>query len=222
MNTKLKVGALVVLLLGAAALFQFQQVRIKRLVAENAGLRNQLNLMASLQETNGHLAQLLKTAAETSQASQNELLQLRGQMVRLRQVEEEIAQLKAQRQQLDHQMQQAQFAAGTFQAGQVTAVSEVRKTGNEIPDPSMTDLGILELSDGAPTRFDLGGGTNCVVLQMALSDGNSMMQITVGVTNADGTVSELGTSRLTARPGQHCAISVGDRMIALTVKLKGQ
>jgi hypothetical protein len=222
MSTKLKVGALVVLPLGLAAFLQSQQLRIKRLVAENAGLRSQLNAMASLQETNGHLAQLLKTAAETSQAGQNELLRLRGQMVRLRQAEQEIAQLEFQRHQLDHPMQQAQFVAGSSQPGEVTAVSEVAKTGNEIPDPRMTDLGMLELSDGVPTRFDLGGGTNCIVTPAALSDGNSMMQITVGVTNADGTVSELGASRITALPGQHCSISVGDRMIALAVKLKGQ
>ena len=85
-----------------------------------------------------------------------------------------------------------------------------------------TDLGVLELSDGTATRFDLGGGTNCVVTPTALPDGNATMEIKVGVTNADGTVSELGTSRLTARPGQHCSISVGDRMIALAVTLKTQ
>ncbi len=53
-----------------------------------------------------------------------------------------------------------------------------------------------------------------------MSYGNNMMEIKVGVTNANGAFSELGTSRLTARPGQHCSISVGDRMIALAVTLK--
>jgi len=47
-----------------------------------------------------------------------------------------------------------------------------------------------------------------------------MMEIKIGVTNADGSFSELGTSRLTAPPGHHCAISVGDRKIALAVTLK--
>ena len=92
----------------------------------------------------------------------------------------------------------------------------------ETPASDATDLGMLELPDGIAARFDLGGGTNCVVTPTALADGNAKMQITVEVTNADGTASQLGTSLLTARPGQHCSISVGDRMIALAVKLKTQ
>lgn len=220
MSTKLKVGALIAVVLGIGAQFLSQQQQLKRLLADNADLRAQLSQLASLQASNEHLAEQLKARVESSQANQTELLRLRGQGVRLRQLEQENSQLKAQRQQLDHQIQQAQFAARTSQLGEVTAVSEVRKAGNELPDPRMTDLGALELSDGIAASFDLGGGTNCVITPTAMSDGNAAMQITMGVTNADGTVSELGTSRLTARPGQQCSISVGDRMIALAVKLK--
>jgi hypothetical protein len=207
-------------MLGIAALLLVKQKQIGRLVAENADLRTQLNQMTLLQDTNGRLAVQLRAAAEKSQTNQNELLRLRGQGVRLRQLEEENAQLKSQRQQLGPQMQQTQLAAVSSQPGEVTAVSEVIKVGSGIPSVNATDLGMLELSDGTATRFDLGGGTNCVVTPTALSDGNATMEITVGVTKADGTVSELGTSRITARPGQRCSISVGDRMIALAVKLK--
>jgi hypothetical protein len=49
-----------------------------------------------------------------------------------------------------------------------------------------------------------------------------MMEITVGVTNTDGTFSELGTSRLIAPPDHRGSISVGDRMIGLAVKMKTQ
>jgi TolA-binding protein len=222
MSSKLKVGVVAVVLLGMAAVLFFQQQQIKRLMDENADLRTQLNQMASLRDSNGNSADELKANIERSQASQNELTRLRGQAVRLHQLEQENAQLKSQRQQLDRQMQQAQLAAVPSQPGEVTAVSEVIKEGSEFPKADTTDLGMLELSEGTPTRFDLGGGTNCVVTPTATPDGNATMQITVGVTNADGTVSELGTSRLTARPGQHCSISVGDRMIALAVKLKTQ
>jgi hypothetical protein len=45
------------------------------------------------------LVQQLKTAVETSQADRSELVRLRGQGVRLRQLEQENAELKAQRQQ---------------------------------------------------------------------------------------------------------------------------
>ena len=101
MNTKLKAGALVVVLLGMAALFLMQQQQITRLVEENAGLRTQLNQMASLQDSNGHLAVPLKSAVEASQADRGELMRLRGQAVKLRQLEQENIDLKAQRQQRD-------------------------------------------------------------------------------------------------------------------------
>lgn len=212
---------MIAVLLGFAAVLQFQQLKIKRLLAENADLRSQLGQMGSLQDTSERLAEQLKAAVASSQTNQNELLRLRGQGVRFRQLEQENAQLKAERQQLTHQMQQQQAAVISSEQGQVTAVSEVKVTAAS-PRLDKTDWGSLELQSGIAVHFDLGGGTNCVVTPTALSDGNNLMQIKVGVTNADGTFSELGDSRITARPGQHCSISVGDRMIALAVTLKPQ
>lgn len=221
MSPKVKIGAMIAVLLGFAAVLQFQQLKIKRLLAENADLRSQLGQMGSLQDTSERLAEQLKAAVASSQTNQNELLRLRGQGVRFRQLEQENAQLKAERQQLTHQMQQPQAAVISSEQGQVTAVSEAKVTAAS-PRLDKTDLGSLELQSGIAVHFDLGGGTNCVVTPTALSDGNNLMQIKVGVTNADGTFSELGVSRITARPGQHCSISVGDRMIALVVTLKPQ
>jgi hypothetical protein len=221
MSTKLKVAALVVVLLGVAALLLLQQQQIKRLMDENADLRTQLNQMASLRDSNGHLAEQLKTAVETSQADRSELVRLRGQGVRLRQLEQENTQLKAERQKLVQQMREGQLAVASSEPPQVTPASDVKVT-TVSPPGEATELGMLELPDGIAARFDLGGGTNCVVTPTGLSDGNVKMQITVEVTNADGTASQPRTSQLTARPGQHCSISVGDRMIALAVKLKTQ
>jgi hypothetical protein len=204
-------------LLGVGALFLLQQQQIRRLMAKNADLRAQLSQMAALQDSNGHLAEQLKAAVETSQGSQTELRRLRGQGARLRQLEQENTQLKAQRQQLDQRVRDAQLAVAP--AEQPPTAVEV-KVASGIPNVNTTDLGALELSDGVAASFELGGGTNCVVTPRASSDGNATMEITMAVTNADGTVSELGTSRLTARPGQHCSISVGDRMIALAVRVK--
>jgi hypothetical protein len=220
MLSKLKLGVAAVVLLGMAAILFFQRQQIKQLMTENANFRAQLSQMASLSDGSSHLADELKAINESSQANQKELMKLRGQAVRFRQLEQENAQLKSQRQQAARQMQQARVVANSFGTGEVAAVSKVVKEGGEISNANTTDLGMLELSDGAPTRFDLGGGTNCVVTPSALSDGNLTMQIRAEVTNTDGTTSELATSRITARPGQHCSISVGDRMIALAVKLK--
>jgi hypothetical protein len=221
MSTKLKVAALVVVLLGVAALLLLQQQQIKQLMDENADLRTQLNQMASLRDSNGHLAEQLKAAVETSQVDRSELVRLRGQGVRLRQLEQENTQLKAERQKLAQQMREGQLAVASSEPPQVIPASDVKVTTVSPPEEA-TELGMLELPDGIAARFDLGGGTNCVVTPTGLSDGNVKMQITVEVTNADGTASQPRTSLLTACPGQHCSISVGDRMIALAVKLKTQ
>ena len=220
MSPKLKVGATVAVLVGFAGLLEVQQVKIKHLMDENANLRSQLAQMSPLQDSNEALAQQLKAAIAGSQTNQNELLRLRGQGSRLRQLEQENAQLKSERQQLAPQMRQSQPAVASPEQGQVTAVSEVAKASADSPHRDTTDLGSLELQSGIAVHFDLGGGTNCTVTPTALSDGNNMMEIRVGITNADGAFSELGTSRITARPGQYCSISVGDRMIALAVTLK--
>lgn len=218
MSPKLKVGAAIAVMLGFAGLFQLQQLKIKHLMAESADLRSQLGQMGSLQDTNEGLAQQLKAAVAASQTNQNELLRLRGQGLRFRQLEQENAQLKSERQRLALQMRQSPAVASSDQAP--TAVSEVSKATADSPHPYKAELGSLELQNGIAVHFDLGGGTNCAVTPTAMSDGNNLIEIKVGVTNADGAFSELGTSRLTAPPGHHCSISVGDRMIALAVTLK--
>ena len=221
MIRKLKVGTVVVVLFGIGALVLLQQQQIKRLAVQDADLRLQLAQAASLRENNEHLSEQLKAAVEASQADRTELMRLRGQGVKLRQAEQENAQLKAQREQLARQMRDGQLAVASSEQQQTTPASDV-KVGAFVSSANETDLGMVELSDGIAARIDLGAGTNCVITPTVLSDGNAQMQITVEVTNADGTASQLGQSRLTARPGQHCSISVGDRMIALTPRLKAQ
>jgi hypothetical protein len=212
--------AAVGLVLGIAALLTVQQQKITRLTAENAELRTQLSQISALQERDDNLAQQLKTATAAADANQSELLRLRGQTSKLHALQQENAQLKSRSQQLAAQLQKSQAAAAPTVLGQATAVSEVVKVNARSPRDDATDLGPLDLQSGIPVHFDLGGGTNCSVTPTALSDGNNVMDIKVGVTNSDGTFTSLGTSRLTARPGQHCSISVGDRMIALAVTLK--
>lgn len=215
---KLKFGAVVAVVLGCAGLFQMQQLKNRRLVAENDDLRSQISEFRSLQTTNEFLVAMLKAAVASSQTNQNELLRLRGQGTRLRLLEMENAQLKARRQQLDQQIQQPQASVISAEQGQVTAVTEVIKTA-DAPPLDKTDLGSLELQNGVPVHFDLGGGTNCIVTPTALSDGNNMMEIQLCFTNAEGNISTR-TARITARPGQQAAISIDDRMIGMEVKVK--
>lgn len=224
MSTKLKVGAVMVVLLGVAALLLIQQHEIRRLLAENAALQTQLDQLASLRDSHGQLAEQLKAAGETAQADRNELMRLRGQGVRLRQLEQENTQLKAQGQQLTQQMRARQSVAAAAAPPTETPPTAVQVTTKTTaaPPANQTDLGLIEFSDGLAVRFDLGGGTNCLVTPKALADGNAEMQISLEVTTAEGTTTLLGESRLTARPGQQCAISVGDRMIGLSPKPKTQ
>jgi len=105
MRSKLEIGALVALVIGFVVVIQMQQQKVKRLTAENAELRVQLEQIAVLQETNEDLANQLKAAIAASQTNQSELLRLRGQAVRLRPLEQENAQIRSDRQQLALQMQ---------------------------------------------------------------------------------------------------------------------
>jgi hypothetical protein len=219
-NPKLKVGAAVSILVVLAALLAVQQVKINHLTFENATLRSELAQISTLQDSNESLAQQLKAANGASQSNKNELLRFRGQAPRLRQLEQENAQLKSEHQQLALQVRQSQAALAGLGEGRVTVASEVTKTTAGNSQSGTTDLGLLELQSGIAVRFDLGGGTNCTITPTILSDGNNLMEIKLGVANAEAVFSELGASRVTARPGQHCSISVGDRMIALAVTLK--
>jgi hypothetical protein len=218
MTKMLKIGALALALLGGAALLVTQRMKIQQLEAECASLRDQLAQTASLKDDNERLGKQLKEVAENAQTEQKELSRLRGQAVRLRQVEQENTQLKALGRNLQQQIAARPATPAGSDPGQNPPAAPPAATN--APATGTTDLGSLELADGGPVRFDLGGGTNCVVTPKALSDGNVSMQLLMVLGNADGTTTDLGQGRITARPGQYCSISVGDRMIGLAVKIK--
>jgi TolA-binding protein len=219
-----KVITVIILLgvLGFTTFFLIQQQKLKFLMAENADLRSQLEMLGPLKDTSELLAQQLKAATRTSQSNQYEILRLRGQVSRMQQLEQDNTQLKTQRQQLEDRAQQAQLAAQSSPPGEVTAVSEATKLENRIAGAHATDLGTIELVDGTPTSFDLGGGTNCVITPTATADGNATLEIELWLTDANGAVSNLASSRLTTKASQHSSVSVGDRTIQLAVKLKPQ
>jgi Flp pilus assembly secretin CpaC len=217
MTTKLKVGAVAAILLGMAALIIRHGQESARLTAETAALREQVVQPGSLREENLRLTEQLKRAVEASQAERGELLRLRAQTSRLRLVEQDNAQLRIEQQRLANQVAQAKPAIALPEQYQTVPASELKADG---PRTNVTELGVVELSDRAPLRFNLGDGRSCVVTPTVLADGNIQMEIAVEAMAADGKSEQLGQSRLTARPGQQASISVGDRMIGLTPKLK--
>lgn len=96
-TTKLKVGAATFVLAAIAALIVWQQQQAKRLTAEVAALRGQLERAEALQEENQRLRDQGKTATDTSQATARELLRLRAQAGAMRQLEQDNARLKSER-----------------------------------------------------------------------------------------------------------------------------
>ncbi len=201
MTKMLKIGVLALALLGGAALLVTQRMKIQQLEAECASLRDQLAQTASLKDDNERLGKQLKEVAENAQTEQKELSRLRGQAVRLHQVEQENTQLKALGRNLQQQIAARPATPAGSDPGQNSPASPPATTNASAT--GTTDLGSLELADGSPVRFDLGGGTNCVVTPKALSDGNVSMQLLMVLGNADGTTTDLGQGRIFAHPGQY-------------------
>jgi hypothetical protein len=98
--SKLKSVAVAVVFVALFALVVWQVVRARRLMAELAAVRNQLEQAAAVREENKRLAVQLQSATERAQVDSTELARLRGQSVRLHQVEKENVQLKSERDRL--------------------------------------------------------------------------------------------------------------------------
>jgi exonuclease VII large subunit len=106
-SSKRRSAVIAVAFLALAAIVVWQQLRARRLMAEAAALRDQLEQAATLREENERLARQLQAATERSQADLSELVRLRGQAGRTRQIEQENAQLKNERERLAKQLAQS-------------------------------------------------------------------------------------------------------------------
>ncbi len=126
--TKLKTGALAVILIGAVAFTFRQHQQIKRLMAERAVLHDQVGQAASQQDEIQRLAAQIKATIEGSEADRGELMRLRAQASRLRQVELENAQLKIERQRLASQVSQAKQADALSDQQQKLPTSELGRS----------------------------------------------------------------------------------------------
>jgi hypothetical protein len=212
MMAKLKAGALAVILVGVAAVVFWQQQQIKRLMVECAGPHDQLGQAASLRDENQRLAAQYKVSVEDSQADRRELMRLRAQSSRLRQLEQENAQLKVERQRLATQAQQA--PASTEQQQRVPPSDA--KAG--APPADVTDFGVLELSDRTPMRLELGTGKECVVTTTVLADGN-LQTVFASESEIDGVLIQ-SKQTLTLTPGKQMAAIINGVEITLTPTLK--
>lgn len=94
-KSKLKATVVTLALLAMAGALVWHRSRAKNLIAENARLLQQLQDTATLTEENQRLHEELRSTSLRSQADASELLRLRGQAVKVRQLEGEIARLKS-------------------------------------------------------------------------------------------------------------------------------
>ncbi len=116
----------------------------------------------------------------------------------------------------------ALFAGGCSKSPNEAQTANPQHVLSHPTDMPMKDLGEVELVNHTQKRFSLGDGKECVIISTVLANGNLQMDLSIEGKGGDGKIQRLEQARLTARPGQQCAISVGDTMVGLTPKLKTQ
>jgi hypothetical protein len=218
MTTKLKTGALAMVLLVLLGLVVWQHQQIKLLRTKESHLREQLAGATSLREENERLVQQLKKAGEDSQAARREQTRLRGQLSRLHQVEQENAQLRAERTRMATEATQARpVAAAAAEPQPRVAPVEVAPSASST---GVTDLGAVEFSDRVPQRLTLGVGKECIATATALADGNLQMNFT-STSEIDGVpIQSERTLRLP--PGKQIGAVIDGMDITLTPTLKAK
>ena len=214
--TKPRAGALAFVVIGAVVFAFWQHQQIEGLVAERAVLHDQIRKAASQRDEIQRLSALVKATVESSEADRREVMRLRAQSSKLRQVEQENARLKIEGQRLPSVVAQAR------QGSALSDQQQKKLPASDVNVPStptgVTDLGVIELSDTTPTRLELGEGKECVVSAIMLDDGQLQMVFTFE-SEVDGVPIQTKQTA-TVHPGRQIAKIIGDVEIALTPTLK--
>jgi len=211
----MKTGALILVVVGLVAFVFWQQERIAKLRAEGVALREQVAQGVSLREENQQLTSLLKSKTDALEAERNELMSLRAQSLRLRQVEGENAQLKSEQQRLASELSLAKDArVATAQQQGIPPASA------SVPAAEPKNFGVVELSEETPTRFDLGGGKECVATTTLLADGNLQVAFSSGSLVEGIPIETKQTSKLTPGVAVATVIDGVDVLFTPTLKTK--
>jgi hypothetical protein len=96
--------------------------------------------------------------------------------------------------------------------------------------PKITDLGVIEISDGTQIRRDLGGGKACVITPTVTVATNKAVQgglvtlikmrMTLEQPDSSGTVQKIDCPWVQAIAGEPAEWRVGDTDIRLTTSIK--
>ncbi len=77
------------------------------------------------------------------------------------------------------------------------------------------DLGVVELVEGTPQHFTLGGQGSCTLTGKHLTDGIEI-DFVIELTHQNGAVDTLSRPTITTAPGQHCVVETANGNIGLT------
>ncbi len=216
MSTKPLLGGSLVILCALAAVIVSQQKSITRLEAEARALRDQITQAEAVRAEDERLATENKKAGEISQADKTELMRLRAQLARLRQLERENAQAKPARPRPQTEPAAESPAPQVDQSQLAAQPADAAST-----PPASVNLGVVELTESVPMRLDLGAGRQCVVTASSLPDGNLQLVFTAEAATPDGTPTQI-TQTVTAPPGGQLFSSINGVQVALKPVLKTQ
>ena len=89
----------------------------------------------------------------------------------------------------------------------------------DMPAPTPTNFGVVELSENTPKHLSLGTNRDCVVTAQPIGGGTIKIAVTTQVTNADGTVKQIYLPKTVYVPGQAVSFTVDDVPVRLTPKI---
>lgn len=195
-----------------------QQEQIKRLMEEIETLRRQVQQATSQAEETERLDKLIKAREAELEAGRSELLRLRAQASRFRQVEQEYTRLNLELQHLTRQ------SGGPAQTGatidQLQTLSQSAPSNPPLP-PGVTDLGQVTLQDGTPMRLDLGKGRECLVTATLLTEGKLQLVFKSESRGPDG-LPTFVEQTATMLPQMQAFTVINEVEVALTPVLKAR
>jgi hypothetical protein len=208
------------IVMAAVVVVAWQFKRIQSLEAERAALQAQNEQPVAAAESSQPAAQQVSSApAQVSSAEMDELLRLRAQASRARQLEEENALLKSELQRATGRTASG-LAANTASAPQAASAASPAADSKPVSSSENSlDLGPVEFTEGTPKRFDLGDGKSCTVTPVLLL--NDRITIEVKLDNADG--KDPSVVKVVANPGKQLGVwDSSGKLISLTPTIRTQ
>ena len=83
------------------------------------------------------------------------------------------------------------------------------------PRPKVTNLGVVEVSDGKPSRHDLGGSRVCIITPTVQKDGSVLLAMTI-----EESGKKLAAPRIQTLPDRAVEISIGEIAVGFTPQIK--